>query len=495
VVVTLNEGLTRRDPASGRFESVHGLSGSVNRATSVGEDLLAAGPGLWFIAPSGDAVLCSDPAQRWVVAPGTTEPGTAYVSGRFNLSLARRNPTGAATPWSIAFRFSHSTILTGLDSIYDDGRGFVWMVGYPDRKVRRIDVRAGIRADAPLTTFGSDHGLPQMEETDKVLLLPTGGAMFVVRRRGGAWRWDEKRARFEPEPRLLRDGVGPNSVRSSATSSWLYFPAPAPLFRRVTVGADGSLASEDYPAPSLVGIAGDNLLIDEAQHTLWLTSASGVVSFHLERKPQRPADPPATTFRRVSTTEGATLWVAPLIAAPPSPVILTLGPAQRGVQIEYTLPSFEHDLLGRGKLMFRSRASRLDEDWTPWSTDPDRGLTNLPDGAFVFEVQARDALGRTATPCRLEVVVLPPWWRTTLARVAESARGRGIEINYAAEMVDGDNAIQGCIEDRGESRLEASGGLLGGFVSAGRRHRVGRRRRRRKRHLPPSAMVHSAAEW
>ena len=428
VVVTLNEGLTRRDPASGRFESVRGMTRKVNRATPVGEDLLAAGPGLWSIAPSGDAVLCSDSAPRWVVAPGATEPGTAYVSGRYNLSLARRNPTGAATPWSVTFSFSQSTNLVGLDSIFDDGRGFVWLVGYPDRKVRRLDVRAGLRADAPLATLGAEHGLPPMEETDKVLLLPTGGAMFVVRRRGGAWRWDETRARFEPEPRLLRDGVGPNSVRSSATSSWLYFPAPAPLFRRVMVGTDGALASEDYPAPSLVGIAGDNLLIDEAQHTLWLTSASGVVSFDLEQKPQRPAGPPATTFRRVSTTEGETLWVAPLVAAPSSPVILTLGPAQRGVRIEYSLPSFERDLLGRGRLMFRSRASRLDQDWTPWSTDPDRGLTNLPDGAFVFEVQARDALGRTAASSRLEFQVLPPWWRTTLARIGWGGLGLALVL-------------------------------------------------------------------
>src|SRR6185436_17778641 len=136
--------------------------------------------------------------------------------------------------------------------------GFVWMVGYPDRFVRRLDVRTGVRADAPLTTFGPEHGLPEMKETDKVLLLPTGGALFVVRRQGGAWRWDEARARFEPEPRLLRDGAGPNSVRSTAASGWLYFPSPTPLFRRVMVGADGALVTEDYPVPALAGIVGDN---------------------------------------------------------------------------------------------------------------------------------------------------------------------------------------------------------------------------------------------
>ncbi len=420
--VALSEGLARRDPTSGHFEAVPELKGVVNQAMPIGEDLLAAGMGLWSVAPGGPAVLCSDAAQRWTLSPGRMEPGTAYVSGRFNLSLVRRNPAGDAKPWSMAFRFSNMTV-TGLDSVFDDGAGFIWMVGYPDRIVRRLDVRTGVRADAPLTTFGPEHGLLPMVETDKVLMVATGGALFVVRRQGGAWRWDEAQGRFEPEPRLLRDGAGPNSVRSSATKGWLYFPSPTPLFRRVTIGAEGALVSEDFPVPALAGIAGDNVLPVEAQNTLWLTSPDGVVSFDFERQAHRPVTPPGATLRRVSTTEGVTLWVAPPFAAPPANVALTLAPAQRRVRIEFALPSFEVDLLGRGKLQFRSRASGSDRDWTPWSTESHRDLTNLPDGAFVFEVQARNALGGTSSASRLEFRVLPPWWRTTTARVGWGVLG------------------------------------------------------------------------
>ncbi len=425
VFAMLNEGLARRDPASGRFEAVPGVKGVVNQAAAVGEDLLAVGMGIWSIAPGGAAVLCSDRAQRWTVTPSKTEPGAAYVSGRFELSLVRRNPAGAAKPWSIAFRFRNWTF-SGLDSVHDDGTGFVWMVGYPDRNVRRLDVRGGVRPEAPVTTFGPESGLPPMKETDKVLLVSTGGAIFVVRRQGGAWRWDEARARFEPEPRLLRDGAGPNSVYSSATAGWLYFPSPTPLIRRLVVGADGALATEDYPVSALAGIVGDGLLPVDAQHTLWLSSQTGLVSFDFEREAHRPAAAPVATLRRVSTADGATLWTAPPFAGPPAAVALTLAPAQRGVRIEFTLPSFEMDLLGRGKLQFRSRASGSDRDWTPWSTEPHRDLTNLPDGAFAFEVQARDALGRMSSASRLEFNVLPPWWRTTMARVGWGALGVGL---------------------------------------------------------------------
>lgn len=423
VFVALNDGLARRDPASGRFDSVGGLKGVVNRAVPVGDELLAAGAGLWSVPRGGAAVLCSEPAPRWVVAAGTSEPGTAYVSGRNNVSLARRNPAGAATPWSIAFPFNRLATIPGLDSAFDDGRGFIWMVGYPDRKLRRLDVRGGVRADAPVTTFGPEHGLPSVKDGDKVLMLSTGGALFVVRREGGAWRWDEARARFTPEPQLLRDGAGPNSVRATATSGWLYFPSPTPLLRRVRVGADGSLTGEDYPMPALAGIAGDSILPVETQHTLWLTSLTGVVSFDYERKTPRPGTAPTATLRRVSTTDGTTLWAASPLAAVPATVALTLAPAQRRVRIEYSLPSFEGDLLGRGKLQFRSRASGLDRDWSPWSTESHRDLTNLPDGPFAFEVQARDALGRTSTSSRLEFTVLPPWWRTTVARVGWGGLG------------------------------------------------------------------------
>ena len=422
IYVAHSEGLTRRDPASGRLEAVPGLRGGIIQAARVGEEILAAGAGLWSIASDGAAVLCSDPAQRWTLAPGRTEPNTAFISGRFNLSLARRNPAGGAQPWSIAFRFVNMTS-TGLDSVLDDGAGFVWMVGYPDNNVRRLDVRAGVQADAPLTTFGPEHGLPRLKETDKVLMLSAGGALFVVRREGGAWRWDEAQARFEPEPRLLRNGAGPNSVRGSGAAGWLYFPSPTPLFRRVVVGTGGAITSEDRAEPALAGIAGDDLLPIEEQHTLWLTGQTGLVSLDLERKTHRPATRPATTVRRVSTTEGATLWAAPPFTAPQSAVALTLAPAQRGVRIEFALPSFEKDLLGLAQLQFRSRASRIDRDWTPWSAEPHRDLTSLPDGAFVFEVEARDHLGRASSTARLDVHVLPPWWRTTSARAGWGVLG------------------------------------------------------------------------
>ena len=416
VYVTHSEGLTRRDPVSGRLEAVPGLKGFVNQAAPVGGDLLAAGQGVWSVPPGGAAALVTDRAQRWTVTASRTEPGAAFVSGRSELSFLRRNPADAAHPWSVAFRFQNM-ISPGLDSVHDNGTGFVWMVGYPDRNIRRLDVRAGVRPDAPLTTFGAEHGLPVMKETDKVLLLPTGGALFAVRRQGGAWRWDEARMRFDPEPLLLRDGAGPNSLRASATSGWLYFPTPTPLFRRISVGTDGALASEDYPVPALGGIPGDSLLPAEGQHTLWITSQTGLVSFDFARKTHRPADPPVATLRRVGTTDGTTLWVAPPFAAPSSTVALTLAPAQRDVRIEFTLPSFEADLLARGKLQFRSRATGIDRDWTPWSTEAHRDVTNLPDGAFAFEVEARDALGRTSAASRLEFQVLPPWWRTPPARV------------------------------------------------------------------------------
>jgi hypothetical protein len=61
---------------------------------------------------------------------------------------------------------------------------------------------------------------------------------------------------------------------------------------------------------------------------------------------------------------------------------------------------------------YRTRLVGFQREWSPWSGEHRRSFTNLPEGAYTFEVQARDADARTGPIATLAFSILPPWWRT-----------------------------------------------------------------------------------
>ncbi|MCB1629963.1 MAG: hypothetical protein KDI48_19705, partial [Xanthomonadales bacterium] len=92
------------------------------------------------------------------------------------------------------------------------------------------------------------------------------------------------------------------------------------------------------------------------------------------------------------------------------------SPMPQGLRFQFALPSFQ---AGAAATQFRSRLLGMDADWSPWNTRAERSYTNLPDGDFRFQVQARDGLGREAALAELPLRVDPPWWRHPLARLLQ----------------------------------------------------------------------------
>lgn len=413
--VAHSEGLVRRDPASGLFHAVKGFAGGINQVAADGADVLASGAGLFALSPDTDtAVRCSDTATRYGIGLGRTQPDIAFVGGGLDLWLFRRGPRDGAAAWAPAFRFENMP--TGANGIFDDGAGSVWIASRSDGRIRRLEVRDRLEARSPITTFGPEHGLPAMSAADKVRLLRTGNAFFVVSRRG-AWRWDPAAARFFAEPQLTVDGAGPEAIASAENEGWLYFAQPQPLLRRVVVRPDRSLVTEDRVEPLLRGLVVNALHLDPEQHTLWLACQGQLVSCDLRRRPEATPPPPVAVFRRIATPDGATVWSAPAFALPDPTTTLALPSDRRALRIEFTSPSFLADVQASTRVRFRTRLAGLDPNWSRWSEEPHRDVTNLPDGALRFELQAMDVAGRMSPPALLALTLPPPWWRTPFAQV------------------------------------------------------------------------------
>lgn len=138
---------------------------------------------------------------------------------------------------------------------------------------------------------------------------------------------------------------------------------------------------------------------------VWAIRANGLLRFDLRAHRPTPP-PPAPILSAVFDTRAR--------VALPLAGLTRLAPAVRDLRVEYTLPFLRRG----GASQYRSRLRGF-EDWSDWtaSGQQTRIYTNLPDGEFAFEVEARDALQRELRMAAVPLHMTPPWFRTPLANL------------------------------------------------------------------------------
>ena len=93
------------------------------------------------------------------------------------------------------------------------------------------------------------------------------------------------------------------------------------------------------------------------------------------------------------------------------------------LQVSYTAPSFA----APGRVRFRYRLREFDKEWVEAGGRREAWYTNLPPGAYQFEVQAASGEGAWgAAGAKVEFVLRPPLSRTPLAYAAYGLAGCGL---------------------------------------------------------------------
>ena len=83
------------------------------------------------------------------------------------------------------------------------------------------------------------------------------------------------------------------------------------------------------------------------------------------------------------------------------------------LRIEYASPLFGN----QSNLEYSYRLKGYDNNWSEWTARTEKEYTNLPAGKFSFEVKVRNNLGNESDVAVYTFNILPPWYKTTLARV------------------------------------------------------------------------------
>jgi len=103
----------------------------------------------------------------------------------------------------------------------------------------------------------------------------------------------------------------------------------------------------------------------------------------------------------------------------PDNVPVVLGPQDRDLRIVARLLSYADVSAHR----YRFRMDGYDDDWVTVASHGERVFAQLPAGRYQLHVQAADAWGNWTQIAPLEVLVNPPWWASTPARLAYASVG------------------------------------------------------------------------
>ena len=264
--------------------------------------------------------------------------------------------------------------------------------------------RVSVSGAAPPLRLTENEGVP----AGTVRLFPKAGAGVFFAGNTGVMDYDAATGRLVPAAGLPRDRLDALAFRvfeDQDRNIWVRGETPTgEEFTDVAWRSpdgfrwDRQLFSAASSKPTVYGFVRE-------QDIVWVLRADGLLRIDLAARRELPP-PRAPIFTRADD-----LGVRqPLVLAGLS----GLPAAVRNVRLGFALPApFRPELT-----LYRSRLVGIDPDWSDWTEAATRDYTSLPDGEFLFEVEARDVFARTTSLAPVTLSVAPPWWRTGWAYAA-----------------------------------------------------------------------------
>jgi signal transduction histidine kinase/ligand-binding sensor domain-containing protein len=272
--------------------------------------------------------------------------------------------------------------------------GLLW-VGYLDAGIDLFDpVAERVVAHLTLTRDGEAGAANSVTALQRTAGQP---GKVLVASLAGVYQLDEAARRLErlPWSWLPNDTVyGVFADRRHrlwvATNNGLARHDPLTGHTRVFTVADG-LASNEFN-----GGAGYQ---DEAGR-IYLGGPSGLVHFQPEEVPENAFVPPVRIL-------GARVFDRALPGDVPNP--WRVGSEESFLTFEFAALNYEQPTLNR----YAYRLVGFDRDWVESGTKAEASYGNLAPGSYRFEVRGANNDGLwNPTPATIDVVVLPPFWRS-----------------------------------------------------------------------------------
>lgn len=392
------------DPsASATFHAVRGAEGQAWNLTSLG-------PVLWHGHHEGAFLMDNHQAQRISPDGGYwtfVELAKDYVmAGSYTgLSLFHRDPDGH-------WRFDGP--IAGLREscriMVRERNGDIW-ISHPYRGVYRVRWSAADKFRPDIHFYDQSAGLPS--NLNNYVFLLNDRAVFGTEK--GVYRFDPGQERFRPDPDI-RDWLGEHQrikyLRDDGHGAiWYAAGDEVGRLRIADSGLRKEVTKEIFPELSGKLVGGFEFIFPIDEHQVLLGTEEGFIHFSdLAESSSLPLSVLITEVR-VSGSSDSLLYGGYPGAADASPMVL--APGLNHLSFTFSAPEFGQ----AGLVEYRTLLDGVDDEWTIWSRESQRVISNINPGRHVFRVQARIPGGRISEESVWAFRLRPPWYAGIPARL------------------------------------------------------------------------------
>lgn len=185
-----------------------------------------------------------------------------------------------------------------------------------------------------------------------------------------------------------------------------------PTIRGTIIQHTDSTGNRQYDYESLGGISEINpLILEIADNDIWMSTENTLARFHPRISELRKSTL-KTHIESVSvssTSEELYSLYTPNKKGKNTNNVFKFD--KRGIHISY----FTSNLNGIHSLKHKYLLKGFSADWSELTSQKETTFVALPEGKYVFQVQAFDTVGRRGEITQFPFKILPPWYRTKVA--------------------------------------------------------------------------------
>ena len=392
------------DPGAGPvFTPVSGADGQVWG--------LADGGGVLWIGQhegartvdNGSALPASPDAGYWTFIPLSSE---FLLAGTYHgLSLFRKS----GTSWR------YDGPLRGLSEscriMVRDAEATIW-VSHPYRGVYRIRWTETDRFDPEIRFYDQSAGLPS-NLNNYVFVI--AGQVFIGSEKG-VFVYDPAEERFRPDPEfnaLLGEFRRVKYLREDDRGDiWYVADNEVGRLRANAAGLRRSIRKEIFPELSGKLVGGFEFIFPVDATNVLFGTEEGFI--HFTDRPAAAADSQLHLAITEVRTQGKVDSILYGGYAGQVPVAAPVLPAGLN-HLRFSFSATEYEL--RDLVEYRTRLDGMEDEWSAWSPESRRVLTNIKPGRHTFRVQARIRDGVHSEEAVYTFRVRPPWYAGTPARM------------------------------------------------------------------------------
>lgn len=289
--------------------------------------------------------------------------------------------------------------------LMQDARGAIWM-SHGGKGVFRIQLNEELDSAVNSTLYTSRQGLPSDEQN---ILFDYNNEAYISTI-AGIYRFNAETNTFVPATRFMETFSFSNRLKTFVSDNegnfWFITDNESGVFR---LNEDLTYTKSTAPFKPL-----ENLFINEFEFIYPFNNDH--VFFGIENGFAHYSSKFLKSHNRIYRS-----FITKVELPELDSTIILLNREQRksytftykknAFRFHYTVPFFK----GQSRLQFSYFLENYNDHWSDWTTYNFRDFTNLSEGAYIFQLKARNIYGEESEVSTFRFKISPPWHRSKLA--------------------------------------------------------------------------------